>query len=195
MREGEAILWRRLDVPGHDMATIEPSVGGWLVSGVAIVVDTGRPCRVHYDVVCDERWGTRRCSLRGYVGALPVALDIRRGATGAWTLNGVEAPSLQDCSDIDPGFTPATNLLPIRRLHLDVGQRADVRAAWIRFPEFAAEVLDQVYTREAVDRYLYESDGGAFRRELRVDPFGCVLDYPGLWRAEATVPLPARRLR
>jgi len=68
-------------------------------------------------------------------------------------------------------------------------------AAWIRFPECAAEVLDQVYTREAVDRYLYESDGGAFRRELRVDPFGCVLDYPGLWRAEATVPLPARRLR
>jgi hypothetical protein len=189
--EGEAVVWRRLDLPGHDAATIEPIKDGWRVSGVAVVVESALPCRIEYEITCDLRWVTRQCSLRGYVGATTVALDVRRKASGNWKVNGVDAPDLQGCTDIDLGFTPATNLLPIRRLRLEVGQRAVVRAAWIRFPEFTAEVLDQVYTRQAGDRYLYESDNGAFRRELRVDPFGCVVDYPGLWRAEATVPLRA----
>jgi hypothetical protein len=187
--EGEAILWRRLDLPGHDAAMVEPVADGWRVSGIAVVVESARPCRAEYDVACDLRWVTRHCSLRGYVGATPVALDIVRSASGTWTVDGADAPGLQDCTDIDLGFTASTNLLPIRRLQLEVGQRAVVRAAWIRFPEFTAEVLEQVYTRLAADRYLYESDNGAFRRELRVDPFGCVVEYPGLWRAEATVPL------
>jgi hypothetical protein len=189
--EGKAILWRRLDLPGHDAATIESIGDGWRVSGVALVVESALPCRVEYNVTCDLRWVTRHCSLRGYVGARPVALDIVRSASGNWTVNGVDAPGLQECTDIDLGFTPATNLLPIRRLKLEVGHRAIVRAAWIRFPEFTAEVLDQVYTRQAGDRYLYESDMGAFRRELRVDPFGCVVEYPGLWSVEASAPLSA----
>ena len=191
MSEGKAILWRRLDLPGHDAATIESIGDGWRVSGVALVVESALPCRVEYNVTCDLRWVTRHCSLRGYVGARPVALDIVRSASGNWTVNGVDAPGLQECTDIDLGFTPATNLLPIRRLKLEVGHRAIVRAAWIRFPEFTAEGLDQVYTRQAGDRYLYESDKGAFRRELRVDSFGCVVEYPGLWRAEASAPLSA----
>jgi hypothetical protein len=188
--EGEAILWHRLDKPGHDAATIERIADGWRVSGVAVVAESALPCRVDYDVACDSRWVTRSCSLRGYVGAKPVALDVLRSGSDTWTVDGVDAPDLQECTDIDLGFTPATNVLPIRRLNLRIGQRALVRAAWIRFPEFTAEVLDQVYTRQAADRYLYESDNGGFRRELGVDQFGCVVDYPGLWRAEATVPLP-----
>jgi hypothetical protein len=32
---------------------------------------------------------------------------------------------------------------------------------------------------------LYESAKGTFRRELTVDESGFVLDYPGLWMAEA----------
>jgi uncharacterized protein len=189
MSDGEAILWHRLDLPGHDAATIKPIADGWLVSGVAVVVESGRPCRVEYDVDCDTSWVTRHCTLRGYVGPMPVALEVRRHASGTWMVDGADAPGLRGCADVDLGFTPATNLLPIRRLELAVGQSAVVRAAWIRFPEFTAEVLDQVYIRQAADRYRYESGGGVFRRELRVDPFGCVVDYPGLWRAEATVSL------
>jgi uncharacterized protein len=189
--EGEVILWRRLDLPGHDVATIQRIADGWRISGVAISVESARPCRVEYDVTCDASWVTRRCSLRGYVGAMPVALDVHRGESGTWTVGGADVPSLHGCIDIDLGFTPATNLLPIRRLELEVGRAEVVRATWIRFPEFTAEVLEQVYTRQTVDRYLYESGGGVFRRELMVDPFGCVVDYPGLWRAEATAPLVA----
>lgn len=150
-----------------------------------MLAQSERPCRVEYEIACDPHWLTRRCSLRGYLGATPVALDIERSQAGEWTVGGAPATSLTGCDDIDLGFSPATNLLPIRRLGLAVGMRAAVRAAWVRFPELTTEVLEQVYTRLTQEQYLYESGGGAFRRELVVDEVGFVLEYPGLWHAEA----------
>ena len=128
---------------------------------------------------------TRRCALHGYVGAVAVVLQLERSAAGTWTVDGTRATHLDGCDDIDLGFTPATNLLPIRRLDLKVGDSAPVRAAWVRFPELSTEVLDQVYARLGTERYLYTSAGGSFRRELTVDEAGFVLDYPELWQAEA----------
>jgi uncharacterized protein len=181
------IRWRRLDPPGQDSAMLLPHRDGWHLSGVAVFTEAGQPCRVGYDVACGSNWTTRRCSLRGHAGTALIALDIERNAAGAWMANGVMDPSLNGCDDIDLGFTPATNLLPIRRLELAVGASAMVNAAWVRFPELTTEVLDQVYTRLTNDRYLYESAGGSFRREIVVDQSGFVLDYPGLWRAETEV--------
>lgn len=58
-----------------------------------------------------------------------------------------------------------------------------MRAAWVRFPELSIEPLEQRYTRLAPHRYLYESAGGTFRRELTVDDNGFAVDYSGLWIA------------
>jgi hypothetical protein len=118
-----------------------------------------------------------------------VSLDVQRSPAAIWSIDDIEMPALEGCDDIDLGFSPSTNLLPIRRLDLSVGSQSIVRAAWIRFPELTAEVLTQTYAHVSADRYVYESAGGAFRRELQVDGFGCVIDYPGLWRAEATAPI------
>lgn len=178
------IIWRRLDLPGHDTAALARSTDGWHLSGVAVLAESERPCRVEYEIDCDERWVTRRCVLGGYIGASELSLELVRSAVGAWTVGCTPATALDGCVDIDLGFSPATNLLPIRRLVLAVGASAPVRAAWVRFPELTTEVLEQTYTRLGPDRYLYESAGGAFRRELVVDGHGFVLDYPDLWRAE-----------
>jgi hypothetical protein len=189
------IAWRRLDLPGHEIATIIPDADGWRVDGVALLVESGRPCRLEYEIRCDARWTTQRCGIRGHVGGQPVSLEIERSSTAVWSIGGVEVPALESCEDIDLGFSPATNLLPIRRLALPVGAHAIARAAWIRFPELTAEVLVQSYSHVSADRYVYESAGGAFRRELQVDAFGCVIDYPGLWRAEATAPFATENTR
>jgi uncharacterized protein len=77
-------------------------------------------------------------------------------------------------------------LLPIRRLDLKIGQAATVVAAWLKFPSFALEPLPQVYRRLDEATYRYESSGGEFVADLQVDPSGFVLDYPGIWNAEAT---------
>lgn len=81
-------------------------------------------------------------------------------------------------------FSPATNLLPIRRLALPVGGQARVRAAWLRFPGFELGPLDLVYRRTGELTYRYESGGGSFRADLAVDGRGLVVHYPGLATAE-----------
>jgi len=188
VNDGHTILWQRLDLPGHEIATIHREPDGWHVEGVAVLVESGRPCRIQYDIRCDAQWATRDCSLRGTIGEKALRLDIVRDTDGGWSANGDEVTAVRGCIDIDLGFSPVTNLLPIRRLSLSMGSRVDVRAAWVRFPELTVELLEQAYTHSGPDRYLYESRGGQFRRELTVDTFGCVIDYPGLWHAEATTP-------
>ena len=48
------------------------------------------------------------------------------------------------CIDLDLSFSPATNLLAIRRLALPVNEIAEVRSAWLTFPDLDLEPLDQV---------------------------------------------------
>ena len=82
-------------------------------------------------------------------------------------------------------FSPSTNLLPIRQLDLAIGQEAAVQAAWLRFPSFTLEPLDQLYRRIYFATYRYESVGGRFVTELQVNPVGLVTRYPNFWHVEA----------
>jgi len=106
---------------------------------------------------------------------------MERRDTGRWLFDGREAPDLDGCIDIDLNFSPITNMLPIRRLSLALGESAVVNAAWLRFPSFSLERLDQMYRRTGANAYHYESAGGSFHADLTVDEFGLVLDYPPFW--------------
>jgi hypothetical protein len=46
---------------------------------------------------------------------------------------------------------------PMRRLNLPVGREAMVSAAWLRFPDFELELLEQIYSR--VDERTYGCGG------------------------------------
>ena len=179
------ILWRRLDLPGHEGAEITQHRNRWNLAGTALFAYRRQPCRLDYEIECDMLWGTRDVTVRGQIGEAPVTLVLSRDSDGAWCANGVAQPAVQGCMDVDLGFSPSTNLLPIRRLKLAIGARADVRAAWVRFPELTLEVLEQTYARLTEHTYQYESAGGEFRRELTVNDNGFVVDYPGLWRDES----------
>jgi hypothetical protein len=180
------ILWRRVDHPGHEMAELTATAAGWRLSGIALLSHEGQPCRLEYRIECDVAWQTREVRVWGHRAGVPIALDLRRSPSSGWQVNGSPATALDGCVDVDLGFSPSTNLLPIRRAGLAVGGRVSVRAAWVRFPELTVEVLEQEYTRLGPATYRYESTGGAFRRELSVSADGVVLDYPGLWVAEST---------
>jgi hypothetical protein len=116
-----------------------------------------------------------------------VAIEITVDPARQWWINGAVISAVAGCIDLDLSFSPSTNLLPIRRLHLAVGQTAPVQAAWLRLPHFDLELLDQIYRRERENTYHYESAGGAFVTKLLVNAAGFVMDYPGLWTAEATL--------
>jgi hypothetical protein len=179
------VCWRRLDHPGHEVARLEPRDEGWRLSGTAVVAYGGLPCALTYTVDLDEAWRTRAGTVEGWVGQRAVEVRLAADGGGRWWRDGVECPAVAGCVDVDYGFSPATNLLPIRRLAPAVGTRVPVRAAWLRFPEFMLEPLDQTYRRVGEHTYVYESAGGAFRADLAVDAQGMVVRYGDLWLAEA----------
>jgi hypothetical protein len=180
----DVILWRGLDPYGHDLARLEQGPAGWVLSGTALLAHEGQPCKLDYAVTCDADWRTVSAHVAGFVGGRAVDLRASVDAARTWSLNGAECPAVAGCLDIDLAFTPATNLLPIRRLALAVGAQADVRAAWLRFPSLAFEPLPQVYRRRDERTYGYESGGGSFRTTLEVNAAGFVTRYPDLWEAE-----------
>jgi len=182
---GVAIVWRRLDVPGHEAAELLQTADGWRISGSAVFIHDALPCRLDYVILCDRRWQTARCDVSGFIATRALSVTLMRDSHSRWTVDGDPAPALDGCVDVDLAFSPVTNLLPIRRLALEPGASARVQAAWLRFPEVTVEVLDQRYTPRSANEYSYESADGAFRRELKVDESGLVLEYPGLWVAEA----------
>jgi uncharacterized protein len=182
----QAVLWRRLDRPGHEAAWLVYRQPSWQLSGTAVFMHDRQPCRLDYLIMCDGQWQTRLAQVTGRVGDRLIELEISVDLAGRWLLNGTERPEVRGCLDVDLNFSPSTNLLPIRRLGLAVGQEAEVRAAWLRFPEFTLEPLDQRYRRTGPATYRYESAGGRFVAELQVNAAGFVTDYPNIWALEAT---------
>ena len=179
-----AIVWRRVDKPGHEYCRLTNTEAGARLTGVAVLSNDNTPHCIEYEINCDPTWRTLRCRLADNSTAVRTDWEIRRDGQ-IWLMNGVEVPAVAGCEDIDLGFSPATNMLPIKRIPMRVGQIAKVRAAWVRFPEFTLEPLDQSYARIAENVYRYESNGGKFRRELKIDENGFVIDYPELWVAES----------
>jgi uncharacterized protein len=178
------ILWRRVDQPGHEAARLIESAAGAVVEGTAVFTEQGEACRLDYRVTCDPAWRTVSAHINGWIGERGIAVSITADGRRRWLLDGVECPDVQDCDDVDLSFSPATNLLPIRRLQLKVGERAVVRAAWLRVPACTLEPLDQVYERTGNSTYRYESGAGAFVAALELSAVGFVTSYSGLWQEE-----------
>jgi hypothetical protein len=122
--------------------------------------------------------------LRQWLGADAVEFRIVRTSAGAWTLNGAVVADLEDCLDLDFGFTPATNLPQLRRLALEVGQAADAPAAWLDVSAGTLALLPQRYERRAEATYWYEAPSVEYAALLEVAPTGFIRRYPGLWEAE-----------
>ena len=184
MSDTDTILWRRLDLPGHEVSRLRRSDNSWALSGTAVFSYEHSPCTLEYLVICDAEWRTCAADITGVAGHRVIDVRVSVDRERRWYRNNVECPAVAGCLDIDLGFSPSTNLLPIRRLSLAVGQAAEVRAAWLPFPSLTFEELPQVYRREGEQLYRYESGGGEFVRLLEVNPVGFVTKYPGLWVQE-----------
>lgn len=180
-----SVLWRRLDRPGHESAGVFLRDSNWHLIGTAVFAHDHAPCRLDYSVICDSLWQTVSAKVSGWVGDQTVEIDLAADSRRRWRINGAECSAVSGCIDLDLNFSPSTNLLPISRLNLGVGQEAQVRAAWLRFPSFTLEPLDQVYRRLDAKTYRYESAGGRFVADLEVNAAGFVTHYPNFCEVEA----------
>lgn len=180
-----AILWRSIYLPGYEACQLFNREALWHLTGTAVFSYKQQPCRLDYAISCDSSWITRSGKVFGWLGKTSVEIELTADAEHRWRLNGVERPVLTGCIDLDLNFSPSTNLIPIRRLDLAVGQAAEIKAAWLRFPSFELELLSQLYRRLDEATYRYESADGQFIADLQVNSSGFVTDYPGIWQAEA----------
>ena len=178
-------LWRWVKSTGLERFELLQSPSQWILRGTILTLtDTGaqaKPVEVRYEIFCDDRWLTKRASIsiREASGERKLEINVDNGA---WFENGRTNQTVRGCVDIDLGWTPSTNTLPIRRLRLKDGEASGtITAAWVRFPELKVEPLPQEYVRLDERRYRYSSRGGAFVAELSVDDQGMVVDYEGLW--------------
>ena len=179
---GKTIIWRRLDLPGHESARMFLTTSRRILMGTAVFLHDREPCRLNYVVKCDKKWNAVSATIDGWVGRNTIEIEIAVGVDHTWRLNKRRCDAVRGCIDLDLNFSPLTNTLPIRRLNLEVGQTARVRAAWLKFPSFELAPLAQVYSRVSNWKYRYESPG--FTTELEVDEAGFVIHYPDLWRIE-----------
>lgn len=182
----QSVLWRRLDVPGHDACALWHVDDGWRLAGTAMFrTEEGRPCHLSYVVHCDSSWRTRSASVSGWLGQtlVQIALEVLPGER--WTLNGeVQGEETLGLMDIDLGFTPATNLVQFQRLSLSVGDKIEAPVMYLHFPELTLGRLDHCYRRIAFDKYDYQAPRFGYAAILRVSDMGFVTDYPGLWTVE-----------
>jgi len=180
------ILWHCSLLSSSEHALLAEGEDGYRLQGVAVLALGELPCHIDYAVAVDRRWrpSHARATITTPSGTREIVLRSHRG--GGWEVDGELMSHLDDCRDVDFGWTPATNTVPVRRLGLEVGQAASITAAWVRFPELDVLASEQRYRRLATDRWQYTS--GEYDYQLVIDPdTGLVLSYgDDLWRAAVT---------
>jgi hypothetical protein len=170
------VAWRRTDeVLADEHCELAVRAGGVSLVGTVLGSVEGVPIRLEYRVLADGAGLTSAVHVRDLRGFDQRTLTVERSTKGAWTVNGAAASALKGCTDIDLGFSPSTNTLPLRRLRLAVGHSATIKAAWVRFPEFDLVKAAQTYTR--LDEYTYRYASGDFAAELTVDDDFLVASY------------------
>lgn len=171
--------WQRVDALGLEYAEID--LEPLHLEGEIVVVEGGVPCAVSYRVDCDSAGMTARAFIRMRRNGASSERTLVRSAGNQWTVDGVSATLLDGLADVDLSVTPSTNSLPLRRLRLNVGQRAEVMAAWVRLPSLDVVPLRQSYRRTGSFTYEYEAPELNFAAELECDEEGIVKTYGGLW--------------
>ena len=169
------VMWVAHQPPGNDACRFALTTRSLLIEGSCQTDGATTRYRVR-----SELSGITR---RARIVSLGKQVLIERDKAGRWVMDEQDVPEVAGLADIDLGFTPATNTLPIRRLGLGVGKGADLTVAWFDPADRRLKPLRQRYDRIDPHHYLYSSPDHGFEVELTVDDFGAVTRYPGFWDA------------
>ena len=171
---------------GFEVVYFEPLHHGHVVTGCTTAVESGQTWIVDYTIRVDADWRTQGADEQGRSGAGAIALALQTDGDGRWQVNGVPAPYLDGCLDVDLESSAMTNALPVHRLALEPGERAAAPAAYVRAVGLNVERLEQIYVRTDDDgprhRYDYVAPAFDFSCQLVYDAAGLVLTYPGIAR-------------
>ncbi|WP_280301074.1 putative glycolipid-binding domain-containing protein [Nocardia abscessus] len=177
--------WRhRTAREGFEVAYFRVTEQGVLIDGCTTAVEDGAAWTVDYRIALDTEWRTRRAqvAIRKPGGWNTLVLDA--DGAGSWLLDGMPAPLLDGCLDVDLESSALTNALPVHRSAPEVGEGMDASAAYVYASGAAVARLEQRYDRvvdgEHGPRFDYAAPEFDFACVLEYDESGLVLDYPGI---------------
>ena len=175
-------FWRRLDVPGRDAARVTETANGYELFGQATFLDPRGPTTLRYVLDLAPDWSTREGRITGFIGERSIDTHIALTPEG-WTMDG-KTLGMPEVVDLDLGFTPATNMIQLRRVNLGQGQAADFDVAWLDTGDEELVRLPQYYERIGANDYDYHSPTVDYRATIVLAASGFAAVYPGLWEIE-----------
>jgi uncharacterized protein len=169
---------------GFEVAYFQPAGHGYHISGCTTAAEDGQTWVVSYAIRLDETWATRSARITGQSASGIRHARLEADDLGRWRVDGVAAPRLDGCLDVDLESSAMTNALPVHRMGLPAGAQAAAPAAYVRALDLSAGRLDQDYVRAADEggrqHYDYTAPAFGFACRLVYDESGLVLDYPGI---------------
>jgi hypothetical protein len=177
--------WQHRDARrGFEVVFARSAADGVAFAGSTAAVEEGEPWYVGYEITLAADWSSLTAEVRNRSLPGAVELSLRSDRSGGWLIDGVAAPHLDGCLDVDLESSSLTTAFPVHRLGLEVGQAAEAPAAYVRALDLEVQRLEQRYVRlpdgATGQRYHYASPQFDFECELVYDRFGLVIDYPGI---------------
>jgi uncharacterized protein len=152
--------------------------------GTTTGLQDGETWIVSYSLLIDELWRTRRARVDSRTASGQTERLLESDGDGHWLVDGKPSTDLDGCFDVDLESSALTNALPVHRLHLEVGERAEAPAAYVRASPLSVGRLEQSYFRlqspAERQQFDYEAPAFDFRCRLEYDDRGIVVEYPGI---------------
>jgi uncharacterized protein len=180
------MLWRRLDVPGHDACRLEPRADGWRLEGTAVFRHENGPANIAYAIRCDGHWHSVSGRIAGFIGERVIDYIVAR-EDRVWRLNGTALSGLGHLSDLDLGFTPATNIQQLRRVAIAENETVQLPVAWLDVDAGTLTELPQVYERRGPATFWYQAPSFGYEGLLELASNGFIRSYPNLWEGERSL--------
>ncbi|WP_159839672.1 putative glycolipid-binding domain-containing protein [Nocardia sp. CY41] len=177
--------WRHRSArDGFEVAYFRVTEQGVLIDGCTTAVEGGAAWVVDYRIALDTEWRTRRAQVAMRKPGGWNTLVLECDGAGSWLLDGMPAPLLDGCLDVDLESSALTNALPVHRAAREAGDGMDAPAAYVYASGAAVGRLEQRYLRTADGehgpRFEYVAPEFDFRCTLDYDKSGLVLEYPGI---------------
>lgn len=190
------LTWAGTEAWRAESAHVRQREQGFGVTGVQLGVDPV-PYRLDYRLEAGAGWVTRLLEVTARGEGWHRSARLERDDGGRWAYRelaqgdvdlpepGCDPAGLDGALDCDLGLSPLTNTMPILRhgLHRRPGA-ADLVMAWMSVPDLAVVASAQRYEHVSATATgaVVRFSSGDFTADLRLDPDGFVVDYPGLAR-------------
>lgn len=175
--DGHDVRWETWDGEHSEHLTLRWENEAWTACG-----QVGRE-RVQYVLRLSPNWRLRQFML--FRDMDEPDLWLANDGHNRWgEINGAHRPELDGCVDVELSCSPFPVTLPIRRLPLEIGDRAEMPVAAIDVETLAVAVATRRYERIGELRWRVSDPSSGESSEFDVDEHGVVVDQPGRFRRQ-----------